>query len=147
MHPIWLDRYALWSVGALVVLVAYGLTAARDTAACSSIVVIVVAVLASRGVVDWYRAPPYEDYHSAIGAAQPAPATRRRDHLLARRGAHPGRVLPAATTPADSPRAPLPPDPWGSFKTGEQHVVPFFDSTIDPPPTRAATASGSSRST
>jgi mannosyltransferase len=65
VHPIWLERYAQWSVGAGVILAAFGLTRFVHGRA-ALIVVLVVAALASRGVVRWYDQPAYQDYRSAM---------------------------------------------------------------------------------
>jgi mannosyltransferase len=129
VHPIWIDRYALWSTGALVVLVAFGLTRLASGRALVALA-LVAALLGTRGVVNWYRAPAYEDYHAAIGAL--SPRLRPGDAIIF----SPDEVrIPAEFyLRRDTERLGLiplfPPDPWGQFKTGEQHVVPFTEHTI-----------------
>jgi mannosyltransferase len=129
VRPIWIDRYALWSAGALVVLVAHGLTRVAHGRALG-VVVLVTALLSVRGVVDWYRAPPYEDYRSAMG--QLSVRLQPRDALIF----SPDEVrIPAEFyLRRDTRRLDLiplfPEQPWGQFKTGQQRVVPFTERTI-----------------
>ncbi len=129
LRPIWLDRYALWSTGALVVLVAYGLTRLANGRALA-VVVLVAALLGVRGVVNWYREPAYEDYHALIGDL--SPRLRPGDALIF----SPDEVrIPAEFYLRPDIRrlelVPLfPPDPWGHFKTGQQHVSPFTEHTV-----------------
>ena len=67
VHPVWLDRYVLWSVGAVVVLAAYGLTRiAPKHMVVVAAVFVIAAGLAARGIVKWYGEPPYQDYRSAM---------------------------------------------------------------------------------
>ncbi|MDQ1532261.1 MAG: mannosyltransferase, partial [Actinomycetota bacterium] len=67
VHPIWLERYVLWSVVGVVLLAAYGLMRlTRERVVVTAIVVLVTVALATRGVVEWYKAAPYQDYHSAM---------------------------------------------------------------------------------
>jgi hypothetical protein len=119
----------LWSSGAIVLIVAYGLTRLANGRVLA-IVVLVAALLGARGVVNWYHAPAYEDYHAAIGAL--SPRLRSGDALIF----SPDEVrIPAEFyLRHDTKRLVLtplfPPEPWGGFKTGEQHVVPFTQQTI-----------------
>jgi mannosyltransferase len=129
VHPVWVDRYALWSTGAVVVLVAFGLTRLASGRALV-VVALLVALLGVRGVVNWYRVPAYEDYHTAIGEL--VPRLRPGDAIIF----SPDEVrIPAEFylrhDPTLAEQIPLwPPDPWGRYKTGEQHVVPFPQHTI-----------------
>jgi hypothetical protein len=116
-------------VGALVIACAFGLTRIVHGRALAA-VVLVAAVLASRGVVDWYRVPSYEDYHAA--AAELIPRLHRGDALIFT----PDEVrIPAEFYLRGETRrldlVPLfPPEPWGDFKTGEQRVADFGRATI-----------------
>jgi mannosyltransferase len=129
VRPIWVDRYALWSMGALVVVCAYGLTRLAHGRVLVA-VVVVVALLGARGVADWYRVPPYEDY--ATATAQLIPQMQRGDAVIF----SPDEVrIPAefylrrVTKRLDL--VPLfPTDPWGEFKTGQQTVVDFDSHTV-----------------
>ena len=129
VRPIWIDRYALWSVGALVVVCAYGLTRLAQGRVLVGVVLVVV-LLGARGVVDWYRVPPYEDY--AAATAQLIPQLHRGDAVIfspdeARIPAE--FYLRRVTKRLDL--VPLfPTDPWGEFKTGQQHVVDFDSHTV-----------------
>jgi mannosyltransferase len=129
IRPIWLDRYALWSVGALAVACAYGLTRlARGRVLVA--VALVVALLGARGVIDWYHEPPYEDYAAATAAL--IPQLQQGDAVVFT----PDEVrIPAefylrrVTTRLGL--VPLfPPEPWGAFKTGQQHVTDFGADTV-----------------
>ena len=129
VRPIWVDRYALWSSGALVVLVAYGLSRLAQ-GRLLAIVVLVTVLLGARGVVNWYRAPAYEDYRAAIG--QLTPRLRAGDAIIF----SPDEVrIPAEFYLRHDPIlgavGPLfPPDPWGHFKTGDQRVKPVSKDAI-----------------
>jgi hypothetical protein len=131
VHPVWLDRYVLWSVGAVIVLAAYGLTriAPRRIVVVAAVFVI-AAGLAARGVVKWYGEPPYQDYRSAMS------------ELAVR--VHPGDAI--AFSP-DQTRFPatfylrklldldqlvpvFPTQPWGRFKTGDQSVTALTHTVI-----------------
>jgi mannosyltransferase len=129
VRPIWVDRYSLWSMGALVVVCAFGLTRIAHGRALTA-VVLVTALLGVLGVMNWYRVPAYEDYHAAT--AQIIPRLRPGDAIIFT----PDEVripaefyLRSVTTKLDL--IPLfPPDPWGQFKTGDQHVVDVDQRTI-----------------
>jgi len=129
VRPIWIDRYALWSIGALVVACAYGLSRLAHGRVLV-IVVVIVALLCARGAVDWYRVPPYEDY--AAATAQLIPQMKVGDAVVfspdeARIPAE--FYLRRVTKRLDL--VPLfPPDPWGAFKTGQQRVVDFDSRTV-----------------
>ena len=130
VRPIWIDRYALWSLGALTIACAVGLTRLAHGRALTA-VVLVTALLGVRGIVDWYRVPPYEDYRTAI--AQLVPRLRPGDAIIF----SPDEVrIPAEfylrghTTKLGL--VPLfPPEAWGHFKTGQQQVVDVDPSTIE----------------
>jgi hypothetical protein len=123
VHPIWLERYVLWSLGAVVIVAAYGLTRlARGNGVATALVVIVTVALASRGVVRWYREPPNQDYRSAM--SQLAPRLRTGDAIIfspdevrlpsefyLRRAIDLQRLVPV-----------FPSQPWGKFKTGDEHI-------------------------
>lgn len=123
VHPIWLDRYVLWSLGAVMILAAYGLMRlTRDRVVVAVIMVLVVAALASRGVVKWYRTPANQDYHSAM--TQLAPRLRAGDAMVF----SPDEVrLPSEfylRTAVDlhELRPVFPAQDWGKFKTGDEHI-------------------------
>jgi mannosyltransferase len=123
VHPIWLDRYVLWSLGAVVILAAYGLVwLTRDRVVVAVIMVLVVAALASRGVVKWYGTPANQDYHSAM--TQLAPGLRAGDAMVF----SPDEVrLPSEfylRTAVDlhELRPVFPAQDWGKFKTGDEHI-------------------------
>lgn len=129
IHPLWVDRYVLWSADAFVILVAYGLSRIANGRALVAIV-LVTAALGFRGVVSWYRVPAYEDYRTAT------------DQLS--KQLHPGDAVIFSPDEVRIPAefylreetekldlVPLfPPDPWRQFKTGEQKVVDFDERTI-----------------
>jgi hypothetical protein len=130
-HPIWLERYALWSVVAVVTLAAYGLTRiGRNTAGVTAIVVLLTVALAVRGVVKWYREPPNQDYHSAM--QQLAPRVQAGDAVIF----SPDEVrLPSEfylrsaidlhdLTPV------FPSARWGEFKTGDEHIDPVDQAVV-----------------
>jgi mannosyltransferase len=132
LHPIWLDRYVLWSVGAVVLMAAYGLTRiVPKQPAVVALVFVVAAGLAARGVIKWYSEAPYQDYHSAM------------TELAAR--ARPGDAIMFSPDEARLPATfylrnlvdldhltPVYPDqPWGKFKTGDQKVKPVTQAAIE----------------
>jgi mannosyltransferase len=129
VRPIWVDRYALWSTGALVVVCAFGLTRIAHGRALT-VVVVVTALLGVRGVVNWYRQPAYEDYRAAT--EQLIPRLRPGDGIIF----SPDEVrIPAEFYLRGTTRKlgliPLfPSDPWGKFKTGQQRVADFDRHTI-----------------
>ena len=131
-HPIWLERYALWSVVAVVILAAYGLTRiGRNTAGLTAIIVLFTLLLGIRGVVKWYREPPNQDYHSAM--SQLAPRVHAGDAVIF----SPDEVrLPSEfylrsaidlhdLTPV------FPSQPWGGFKTGDEHIDPVDQAVVE----------------
>jgi len=112
-----------------VILVAYGLSrVARGRAL--AVVVLVAVLLAVRGVVTWYRVPAYEDYRAAT--AQLTAQLRPGDGIIF----SPDEVrIPAEFYLRDETKrlalVPIfPSEPWGRFKTGDQHVVDFDERTI-----------------
>ena len=131
VHPILLDRYVLWSVVAVMILAAYGLLRlTRERVVATAVVVLVTVALTSRGVVKWYDTPPYQDYRSAMA------------HLAAR--VHAGDAIMFSPDEARLPSqyylrnaidldelTPVfPPQDWGKFKTGNEHVDPVDQRTI-----------------
>jgi hypothetical protein len=124
VHPIWLDRYAFWSLDAVVLLAAYGLTRIARGPLLGALVVVTVA-LATRGIVNWYDAPPNQDYRSAM--TQLSPQLRTGDAIIFT----PDEVrLPAEfylrnlinlheLTPV------FPAQAWGHFKTGDETIASF----------------------
>jgi mannosyltransferase len=132
VHPIWLERYALWSVVAVVILAAYGLMRlAGDRPVVTAVVLVVAVALSSRGVVKWYGEPPNQDYHSAM--AELAPRLRAGDAVVF----SPDEVrLPSEfylRTMTDLHRlVPVfPAQTWGRFKTGDEHVDPVDQTVIE----------------
>lgn len=129
IHPLWVDRYVLWSADAFVVLVAYGLSRVAQGRALTA-VVLATALLGFRGVVTWYRVPAYEDYRTATD--QLGKRLRPGDAVIF----SPDEVrIPAEFYLRDETEklglVPLfPSDPWRQFKTGEQKVVDFDVRTI-----------------
>jgi mannosyltransferase len=131
LHPIWLDRYVLWSVGAVVLLAAYGLTRiAPKHAIVVAAVFVVAAGLSARGVLKWYREPPYQDYHSAM--TELAARVRPGDAIIF----SPDEARLSATfylrnlVDLDRLTPVYPPAPWGTFKTGDQKVKPVTQAVI-----------------
>jgi hypothetical protein len=125
------ERYATPSLGALVVLAAYGLARVRSRAALA--VVLVATVLAAGyGVVRWYDNPglaAFDDVAESIDARlQPgdalALATDRSrtavEFELRDRGALRERLAPG-----------FPADPWGTFATGEQTGEPITTDAVE----------------
>ena len=132
VHPLLLDRYVLWSVVAVEILAAYGLLRlARDRVVVVTIVVLVTVALALRGVGKWYDTPPYQDYRSAM--------SRLAAHV------HTGDAIIFSPDEARLPSefhlrdaidlheltSVFPPQDWGRFKTGDEHVVPVDRRTIE----------------
>jgi hypothetical protein len=124
VHPVYLERYVLWSVVAVVLLAAYGLTRLGGVNAAVMVAVVVLSVgLASRGVTRWYRSSPDQDYRSAMGEL--APQIRTDDAIVF----SPDEVrLPSQfylRSEIDlSELIPVfPSQAWGHFKTGDQRVV------------------------
>jgi mannosyltransferase len=132
VHPIWLERYALWSVVAVAILASYGLTRlGRDSVGVTLVVVLLTVVLASRGVTKWYREPPNQDYHSAM--SELAPRVRAGDAVIfspdevrlpsefyLRSAIDLGGLIPV-----------FPSQPWGEFKTGDERIVPVDQTAIE----------------
>ena len=131
-HPIWLERYALWSVVAVVILASYGLTRiGLGNAGVALVVVLLTIVLAARGVTKWYREPSNQDYHSAM--TELAPRVRSGDAVIF----SPDEVrLPSefylrSAIALDRLVPVFPSQPWGRFKTGDEHIEPVDQATID----------------
>jgi mannosyltransferase len=131
-HPIWLERYALWSVVAVVILASYGLTRiGLGNAGVALVVVLLAIVLAARGVTKWYGAPSNQDYHAAM--AELAPRVRSGDAV----SFSPDEVrLPSEfylrSTAALHRLVPVfPSQPWGRFKTGDERIDPVGRATIE----------------
>jgi hypothetical protein len=131
IHPIWLERYVLWSVVAVVILAAYGLLRlARERVFVTVVVVLVTVALGSRGIVKWYDAPPYQDFHSAM--TQLAARVRAGDAIIFT----PDEVrLPSefylrTATDLDELTPVFPRQGWGKFKTGDEHIDPVDQRTI-----------------
>ncbi len=132
LHGLWLERYALWSVVAVLVLAAYGLTRIAPKNALVVVAVFAISAgLAVRGVTMWYSSPPYQDFHSAMA------------QLAAR--AQPGDAI--AFTP-DEARLPaqfylrddlnladlepvFPAKAWNDFKTGDQRIDPLSQAFVE----------------
>jgi mannosyltransferase len=132
VHPIWLDRYVLWSVSAVVILAAYGLMwLTRERKLVTVAVVLVTVALSSRGIVNWYREPPYQDYHSAT--AHLAPRLRAGDAIIF----SPDEVrLPSefylrAAIDLDQLVPVFPAQDWGRFKTGDEKIHNVGERVID----------------
>ena len=122
-RPIWLDRYVLWSLGAVVILAAYGLVQITREQMIVTVAVVVITVgLVSRGIVKWYREPPNQDYHSAM--SQLAPRLRAGDAIIF----SPDEVrLPSEfylrdSVDLDALVPVFPSQDWGHFKTGDEHI-------------------------
>jgi mannosyltransferase len=123
VHPIWLERYALWSVVAVVILASYGLMRlTRDRVVVTTAVALVAVALASHGIVKWYRAPPNQDYRSAMAqlATRLLPGdavifspdeVRLPSEFYLRRAIDLHELIPV-----------FPPRAWGRFKTGDEHI-------------------------
>jgi mannosyltransferase len=131
-RPIWLDRYVLWSVSAVVILAAYGLMRLTSEHLIITLAVVVISVgLASRGIVRWYREPPNQDYHSAM--AQLAPRLRAGDAIIF----SPDEVrLPSEfylrqAIDLDELLPVFPSQDWGHFKTGDEHIDHVDQRVID----------------
>jgi hypothetical protein len=132
VYPVWLERYVLWSVSAIAILAAYGLTriGAPRSALAIGIVVITVA-LSFRGVVKWYGTPPDQDWRSALlevnARAKPG------DGIIF----SPDEVRLSAdfflrSNPRLESMTPLfPSQPWGHYHTGDEKIVPVPQSVID----------------
>ncbi len=129
VRPIWIDRYALWSTGALAVVCAYGLTRLAQGRVLAA-VVLVVALLGARGVADWYREPPYEDY--AAATAQLIPQMQTGDAVIFSpdEARIPAEFYLRRVTTRLSLVPLFPAVPWGAFKTGQQRVVDFDSRTV-----------------
>jgi mannosyltransferase len=131
VHPIYLERYVVWSVGAVVILAAYGLTRlGRLNGYVMPAVVLLAVAVASAGVVRWYRQPPEQDFHSAM--SQLAPRVHAGDAFIF----SPDEVrLPSdfylrSEANLDSVIPVYPAAPWGHFKTGDQQVVSIGQAPI-----------------
>jgi mannosyltransferase len=132
LHPVWLDRYVLWSVGAVVLMAAYGLTRiAPKTPAVVALVFVVASGLAARGVIKWYSEPPYQDYRSAM--TELATRTRPGDAIMF----SPDEARLPATfylrnlVDLDQLTSVYPDKPWGKFKTGDQKIKPITQAAIE----------------
>ena len=132
VHPIFLERYVLWSVVAVVLLAAYGLLRlTRERVVVSLVVVLATVALTSRGIVKWYDEPPYQDYHSAM--TQLAPRVHAGDAIIF----SPDEVrLPSefylrATTALDELSPVFPSQGWGRFKTGDERIATVDQRTIE----------------
>jgi len=120
VDPIWVERYAAPSLGALVVLVGYGLT--RLTSRRALVAVLVVTVTAAAwGVARWYTNPGLASFDRIVATlnAQVQPG----DGLVVTTDR--SRVPLEFAVRADGRlRAALPPvypdQPWGSFGVGDQ---------------------------
>jgi hypothetical protein len=130
IDPIWVDRYMVPGLGALVVLVAYGLTRVSSTRALAVVLALTVAA-ASWGVARWYSNPGLSGFTKIANTIE--------DHL------QPGDALVLAT---DRTRVPLefalrhhadlrrglepayPRQPWGEFHVGEQTGVTLPASVV-----------------
>jgi mannosyltransferase len=131
-HPIWLERYALWSVVAVVILASYGLTRiGRGNAGVVLVVVLLTVVLAARGVTKWYRQPSNQDYHSAM--SELAPRVRSGDAVIFSPDEvrFPSEFYLRSAIALDRLVPVFPSQPWGRFKTGDEHVGPVDQATID----------------
>jgi mannosyltransferase len=131
-HPIWLERYAVWSVVAVVILAAFGLTRlGGGNAVIVAAIALLTVGLAVRGVTKWYREPPYQDYHSAMGEL--APRLRAGDAVIF----SPDEVrLPSefylrSAVDLQSLTPVFPTQSWGEFKTGDEHIDPVGQTVID----------------
>ena len=130
VHPVWLDRYVLWSVGAVVVLAAYGLTHCKHHMVVVAAVFVLAAGLAARGIVKWYGEPPYQDYRSAMSELA------ARVHAGDAIAFSPDQTRLPATfylrnlLDLDQLTPAFPSQPWGKFKTGDQHVTSLTQTVI-----------------
>src|SRR5262249_55082227 len=116
---VWVERYAIPSLGGLIVLVAYGLSRVRGRAALAAVLVLTVAA-AGYGVVRWYTNPGLASFNDLLQGIE--------------QQVRPGDALVVAT---DRSRVPLefalrhsrlrstltpafPDTAWGRFHTGMQ---------------------------
>ncbi|HEX4493050.1 MAG TPA: glycosyltransferase family 39 protein [Acidimicrobiia bacterium] len=131
-YPVWLERYVIWSVTAVVLLAAYGLTRIAPAGSKLAVVVVVLAAaLSVRGVVKWYSAPPDQDWRSAMvdvtTRARPGDSiifspdeVRLSADFFLRSRSDVDRLTPA-----------FPSQPWGHFHTGDEKIKPVPQSVID----------------
>ena len=132
VHPIWLERYVLWSVVGVVILAAYGLMRlTRERVVVTAVVVLVTVALAARGIVEWYKTSPYQDYHSAM--TQLGARAHAGDAIVF----SPDEVrLPSefylrTAIDLDELKPVFPSQDWGKFKTGDEHIDPVDRRTIE----------------
>jgi mannosyltransferase len=120
IDPIWIERYALPSLGGLVVLVAYGLSRVRSSGLLAAILVFTVAT-ASWGVVRWYDNTGYSDFDKLVATLE---AERRPGDVFAVATDRSRIPMEFAVRHADALRRELPPVypavRWGHFRTGDQ---------------------------
>jgi len=131
-HPIWLERYALWSVVGVIVLAAFGLTRVGGGRSLLTAVVVAAAIaLSARGVTKWYSTPPNQDYHSAM--SQLAPRLRPGDAIVFSpdEARLPSEFYLRKSFPLRELTPVFPSPPWGEFKTGDEKIVSISQSTVD----------------
>jgi mannosyltransferase len=131
VHPIYLERYVLWSVVAVVILAAYGLIRlGRGNAYVVLVIALLAVAVASHGVAHWYGEPPDQDFRSAMGEL--APRVRTGDAFIF----SPDEVrLPAtfylrSEIDLDRVIPVYPSAPWGQFKTGDQQIVAIGQASV-----------------
>jgi hypothetical protein len=115
-----------------MILAAYGLMRlAGDRVVVTAAILLVTVALMSRGVVKWYGAQPNQDYRAAM--ADLAPRLRAGDAVVF----SPDEVrLPSefylrSRTDLHVLVPVFPSQGWGKFKTGDEHVDPVDQHTID----------------
>jgi mannosyltransferase len=131
-YPVWLERYVIWSVSAVVLLAAYGLTRIAPARSALAVVVVVLAIaLSVRGVVKWYGTPPDQDWRSAMldvtARARPGDSiifspdeVRLSADFFLRSYPRLGRITPL-----------FPSQPWGHYHTGDEKIVAVPQSLIE----------------
>jgi mannosyltransferase len=120
IDPIWIERYAIPSLGGVVVLVGYGLSRVASPRMLAAVLVCTVAA-GAWGVVRWYDNPGVAAFNDLVGTLEtnvrpgdtvalasdrsriPLEFALRHHHSLQ---AKVGSVFPNV--------------PWGRFKTGDQ---------------------------
>lgn len=125
VSPVWHYRYAVPSLGALVLIGGYGLTRARRQIVLAS-VLVVASLLAVRGVVNWYGyerqagSDSWDDFDDIVAYMDEHVEVGDGIVVVTDWARFPFEFYARGTDIVVDATPVFPEDPWGGYRTGEQ---------------------------
>lgn len=125
VSPVWHYRYAVPSLGALVLIGGYGLTRERRPIVLAS-VLVVASLLAARGVANWYGyerqagSDSWDDFDDIVAYMETRVEVGDGIVVVTDWARFPFEFYARDTDIVVDAKPLFPEDPWGTYRTGEQ---------------------------